>query len=218
MTGQVGATGWHIAPPPSRHLWPCVRVPRLQPGRRTRLAAARACRRGWTLDRVQAAPSFSRGACASPPLSAPRIRSMPRPGRGPARFPSVSSHTTGGRHGVQTPAAAPYSSAAHAGPKRNGDGRAAAITGPDPAIRSSPAETRNGAGRARSRTALRPTGLTAAAASASTCDGQESATPSRRRPTARPPAYVKAHAVAGRPASMRTATRSAAPSSGRSTT
>lgn len=62
---------------------------------------------------------------------------------------------------------------------------------------------------ARSRTVSPRTRPIATGPAAATCDAAASDTPSRRRPTARPPAYAKARKADGHQASTRTATRSA---------
>lgn len=80
-----------------------------------------------------------------------------------------------------------------------------------PALKSDRADT------ARNPTVSWRTRPTATARAANTCGAGASGTPSRRRPTGRPPAYAKAHAADGHPASAKTATRNATPSTDRST-
>ncbi|MFH8254155.1 IS5 family transposase [Streptomyces roseolus] len=67
---------------------------------------------------------------------------------------------------------------------------------------------------AGSQTAWRLTSRTATGHAVITCDGGASGTPSRRRPTARPPAWAKPHAADGHQPSTRSGARSATPSSG----
>ncbi len=146
---------------------------------------------------------------------------------GRTRFPQHDRSRGFDGRGVRTAAAVPARPPGGGGGPGERLGRAAASSPKSIWARTAPsshacwrrsASHRAGpAGRARSLRASRLTSRTATGPAASTCDIEASGTPVRGSQTARPPAYAKAHAAHGPPASTKSGTRSAIPSSNQST-